>query len=165
MSNSVNKTVKPFTEAQLASLYSNQELNVVEAFVNEFVESQLRSHAIRQQHKLHELLMSYLRVRNHLIVNGQKLESLKKVCKETQKQLWCLNKATITESGECQDGNPVNATHEYSTAHFNQQALTSLTRNLADIKESIHNIQALYCYEAETLKLKIEHYVQVSMFR
>lgn len=93
------KTVKPFTEAQLAALYNNQELNVVEAFVNEFVEFQLRNHAVRQQHKLHELLMNYLRVRNHLIVNSHELESLKKACKETQKQLWCLDKASITESG------------------------------------------------------------------
>jgi hypothetical protein len=94
------KTVKPFTEAQLAALYSNQELNVVEVFVNEFVECQLRNHAIRQQHKLHELLMNYLRVRNHLIVNSHELESLKKACKETQKQLWCLDKASLTETGK-----------------------------------------------------------------
>ena len=94
-----HKTVKPFTEAQLAALYSNQELNMVESFVNEFVEFQLRNHAVRQQHKLHELLMNYLRVRNHLIINSYELESLKKACKETQKQLWCLDKASITESG------------------------------------------------------------------
>ncbi|XP_016841839.1 ectopic P granules protein 5 homolog isoform X2 [Nasonia vitripennis] len=155
-----HKTVKPFTEAQLAALYSNQELNVVEAFVNEFVEFQLRNHAVRQQHKLYELLMNYLRVRNHLTVNSHELESLKKACKETQKQLWCLDKASITETGECQDGNPVSATHEYSIAHFNQQTLVALTRNLSAIKESLHNVQALYCYEAETLRLQIEHYVQ-----
>lgn len=159
-----HKAVKPFTEAQLAALYSNQELNVVEAFVNEFVEFQLRNHAVRQQHKLHELLMNYLRVRNHLIVNSHELESLKKACKETQKQLWCLDKASITETGECQDGNPVSATHEYSIAHFNQQTLIALTRNLSAIKESLHNVQALYCYEAETLRLQIDHYVQVCRF-
>lgn len=95
-----HKTVKPFTEAQLAALYSNPELNAVEAFVNEFVEFQLRSHAVRQQHKLHELLMNYLRVRNHLIVNSSELDSLKNACKETQKQLWGLDKASITESGK-----------------------------------------------------------------
>ncbi|XP_014203959.1 ectopic P granules protein 5 homolog isoform X2 [Copidosoma floridanum] len=155
-----HKVVKPFSEAQLAALYSNQELNVVEAFVNEFVEVQLRSHALRQQHKLHELLMNYLRVRNHLIINSHELENLKKACKETQKQLWCLDKATITETGECQDGNPVSATHEYSIAQFNQQTLSALSRNLSAIKESLHNIHALYCYEAETLRLQIEHYVQ-----
>ncbi|XP_014236749.1 ectopic P granules protein 5 homolog isoform X1 [Trichogramma pretiosum] len=156
----IQKTVKPFTEGQLTALYSNQELSVVESFVNEFVEFQLCSHAVRQQHKLHELLMSYLRVRNNLIVNAHEMENLKIACKETQKQLWCLDKATVTESGECQDGNPVSATHEYSVAHFNQQTLVALTRNLSAIKESLHNVQALHGHEAEILRLQIDHYIQ-----
>lgn len=154
------KCIKPFTDAQLGSLYSNPELSQVECFVNEFVDVQLRSNAVRQQHRLHELLMNYLRVRNHLIVNSHELESLKKSCKETQKQLWCLDKVSITESGECQDGNPVSATHEYSIAHFNQATLVGLTRNLSAIKDSLHNAQALYRYEAETLRLQIEQYIQ-----
>lgn len=154
------KTMKPFSELQLAALYSNQELSLVESFINEFVDFQLRGHSIRQQHKLQELIMSYLRVRNHLIVNSHELESLKKSCKDIQKQLWCLDKEGITEYGECQDGNPVSATHEYSVAHFNQKTLVALTKNLSAIKESLHNTHALYCYEAETLRLQIEHYVQ-----
>lgn len=156
----VNKIRTPFTDAQLAALYNNSELGLVESFITEFIETQLRSNAIRQQHRLHELLMSYLRVRNHLIVNSHELETLKKSCKEVQKQLWHLDKASITETGECQDGNPVSACHEYSIAHFNQAALVCLTKNLSTIKDLLHNAQALYCYEAEMLKLQIEHYVQ-----
>lgn len=154
------KDVKPFTEQQLASLYHNQELMLVDAFVAEFTETQLRCAPLRQQHRLHELLMSYLRVRNHLIANSYELERLKKGCRETQKQLWCLEKTSETENGECQDGNPVTATHEYSVAHFNQQALVTLSRTLSAIKDTLHDSQALYCYEAESLRLQIEHYVQ-----
>lgn len=154
------KDVKPFTEQQLTSLYHNQELALVDAFVTEFTETQLRCGPLRQQHRLHELLMSYLRVRNHLIVNSYELERLKKNCRETQKQLWCLEKTSETESGECQDGNPVTAIHEYSIAHFNQQALVVLSRTLSAIKDTLHDSQALYCYEAESLRLQIEHYVQ-----
>lgn len=154
------KDVKPFTEQQLASLYHNQELMLVDAFVSEFTETQLRCAPLRQQHKLHELLMSYLRVRNHFIANSYELERLKKSCRETQKQLWCLEKTSETENGECQDGNPVTATHEYSVAHFNQQALVALSRTLSAIKDTLHDSQALYCYEAESLRLQIEHYVQ-----
>ncbi|XP_033214682.1 ectopic P granules protein 5 homolog isoform X2 [Belonocnema kinseyi] len=155
-----SKLMRPFTEKQLAALYTNQELSLVESFINEFVEYQLRGHSVRQQHRLQELLMSYLRVRNHLIVNSHELEILKKSCKDIQKQLWCLDKASITEYGECQDGNPVSATHEYSVAHFNKKTLVALTKNLSAIKESLHNAHALYCYESDTLKLQIEHYVQ-----
>ncbi|XP_012284320.1 ectopic P granules protein 5 homolog isoform X2 [Orussus abietinus] len=154
------REIEPFTDAQLASLYSNQELALADSFITEFVEAQLRSNAIRQQHRLHELLMNYLRVRNHLIYNSHDLDRLKKNCKEIQKQLWCLDKATITESGECQDGNPVSATHEYTIALFNQQTLLALSRNLSSIKDLLHNTQSLYCYEAEVLRLQIEHYIQ-----
>ncbi|XP_053972222.1 ectopic P granules protein 5 homolog [Hylaeus volcanicus] len=154
------KEIVPFTDNQLASLYNNQELSLIDMFISEFTETQLRSSVIRQQHRLHELLMSYRRVRNHLIINSHELEILKKTCRETQNQLWCLEKAYITEAGECQDGNPVTATHEYSIAHFNQQALVILTRTLSTIKDMLHNTQALYCYEAELLRLQIEHYIQ-----
>lgn len=155
-----SKDVRPFTEQQLASLYHNQELTLVDAFITEFTDTQLRCGPLRQQHRLHELLMSYLRVRNNLVVNAYELERLKKSCRETQKQLWCLEKTTATESGECQDGNPVSATHEYSIAHFNQQTLVVLSRTLSAIKDTLHDSQALYCYEAESLRLQIEHYVQ-----
>lgn len=154
------KEVKPFTEQQLASLYNNQELALVDAFVNEFTETQLRCGPLRQQHRLYELLMGYLRVRNHLIANSYELDRLKKHCRETQKQLWYLEKTSMTESGECQDGNPVTASHEYAIAHFNQQTLVALSRTLTAIKDTLHNSQALYCYEAESLRLQIEHYVQ-----
>ncbi|XP_026298515.1 ectopic P granules protein 5 homolog isoform X2 [Apis mellifera] len=154
------KEIIPFTESQLASLYFNQELAWIDMFISEFAEIQLRSNAIRQQHRLHELLMNYLRVRNNLIINSHELEILKKSCREMQKQLWCLDKACIRETGECQDGNPVVATHEYYIARFNQQTLAALTRNLSTIKDLLHNTQALYCYEAEMLKFQIEYYIQ-----
>ncbi|XP_076652381.1 ectopic P-granules autophagy protein 5 isoform X1 [Halictus rubicundus] len=152
--------VKPFTASQLALLYDNQELGLIDMFISEFIEAQLKSNTIRQQHRLYELLMKYLRVRNHLIVNSHELSVLKKKCRETQKKLWCINTSHVIRSGECQDGNPVSATHEYPTAHFNKQALQSLSRTLSAIKEMLYNTQALYCYEAELLRLQIEHYVQ-----
>ncbi|XP_034176460.2 ectopic P-granules autophagy protein 5 isoform X1 [Osmia lignaria lignaria] len=154
------KEVIPFTDIQLESLYKNDELASIDMFISEFTETQLISSTVKQQHKLYELLMNYLRARNHLIINSHELEALKKSCREIQKQLWQLDKAYITESGECQDGNPVVATHEYSIARFNSRALVNLSRNLSAIKEMLHNTQALYCYEAETLKLQIEHYIQ-----
>ncbi|XP_003703213.1 ectopic P-granules autophagy protein 5 isoform X2 [Megachile rotundata] len=153
------KKIIPFTETQLESLYVNDELASIDTFISEFTETQLRNNTIKQ-HKLYELLMNYLRVRNHVIINSHELEALKKASREIQKQLWQLDKACITESGECQDGNPVVASHEYSIARFNNRALVNLSRNLSAIKEMLHNTQALYCYEAEVLKLQIEHYIQ-----
>lgn len=155
----VFEEIMPFTESQLASLYINKELALIDIFISEFIEVQLKSNTIRQQHKLQQLLTNYLRVRNHLIISSHELEILKKSCKELQKQLWCLDKACIREAGECQDGNPVFATHEYCTAHFNQQAFSALTRNLSKIKDLLYNTQALYYHEEDILNYQIGNYI------
>ncbi|KAF7993173.1 hypothetical protein HCN44_006233 [Aphidius gifuensis] len=160
-SKSSNTTeILPFTDAQLISLYNNKELSLVESFITEFIETQLCRNSYLQQHRLYDLLTCYLRVRNKLQTNSHDLECIKKKCIEVRGYLWHLEKTSITESGECQDGNPVNATHEYSTAWLSQDALKLLTKFLSKIKELLHNIQALHSYEAETLKLQIEQYVQ-----
>lgn len=160
VSENERRNLLPFTDSQLSALYTNEELSCVDAYIAEFLENELQSNARRQQHRLNELLTSYLRVRNNLIINSHELEILKKNCKDIQRQLWCLEKSVISESGECQDGNPVSASHEYSIGHFNEQASVALAKKLSAIKELVHNAQALYSYEAELLKLQIDHYIQ-----
>lgn len=150
--------IRPFTEAQLSSLYSNKELEMNAEFVSEFVENHLRSG--QQQHHLYELLVSYLRARNRLIVNSVDLEALKKECKEHQNHLWMIDTSIVSESGECQDGNPVSASHEYRVSQFSKMALSSLTRTLSSIKELVSERQSLNLYSSEVLRLQIEHYVQ-----
>ncbi|XP_069674865.1 ectopic P granules protein 5 homolog isoform X3 [Periplaneta americana] len=150
--------IRPFTEAQLSSLYSNRELEMNAEFVSEFVENHLRDG--RQQHRLYELLVSYFRARNRLIVNALELEALKKECEEHQNNLWMVETTMVSESGECQDGNPVSASHEYKVSRFSKITLSNLTRSLASIKELVNEVYSLNSYSSEVLRLQIEHYVQ-----
>lgn len=150
--------IRPFTEAQLSSLYNNCELEMNAEFVSEFVENHL--HDGRQQHHLYELLVSYFRARNRRIVNVINLETLKKECEEHQNQLWVVETTVVSESGECQDGNPVSASHEYKVSRFSKMALSSLTRSLASIRELINEVHSLNSYSSEVLRLQIEHYIQ-----
>ncbi|KAK7871957.1 hypothetical protein R5R35_004755 [Gryllus longicercus] len=154
----VAEEFRPLSEVQLLALYNNSELESNIEFVSEFVESQLQG--IKQQHHLYELLVSYLRARNRLIVNSMELESLKKECKEHQSCLWTVETSIVSESGECQDGNPVSASHEYKVSHFNKLALAALQRSLTSIKDLVNEVQSLNSYSSEVLRLQIEHYVQ-----
>ncbi|XP_066999967.2 ectopic P granules protein 5 homolog [Anabrus simplex] len=154
----VAEEFKPLTEIQLLSLYSNHELESNTEFVSEFVESQLQG--VKQHHRLYELLVSYLRARNRLMVNTMELETLKKECNEHQSHLWTVETSIVSESGECQDGNPVSASHEYKVSHFNKVALAALTRSLTSIKDLVNEVQSLNSYSSEVLRLQIEHYVQ-----
>ena len=157
-SESKSEEVRPFTEMQLSSLYCNRELEVNSEFVSEFIETHL--HDGRQQHHLYELLVSYFRARNRLIVNALDLEALKKECEEHQNNLWMVETTIVSESGECQDGNPVSASHEYKVSKFSKVTLASLSRSLASIKELVNEVHSLNTYSSEVLRLQIEHYVQ-----
>jgi hypothetical protein len=157
-SEAVVNEIRPFTEAQLSSLYSNRELEMNAEFVSEFVENHL--HDGRQQHYLYELLVSYFRARNRLLVNAMELEALKKECEEHQNNLWMVETSVVSDSGECQDGNPVSASHEYRVSRFSKTALSSLTRSLASIKELVNEVHSLNSYTSEVLRLQIEHYIQ-----
>lgn len=157
-SEAVANEIRPFTEAQLSSLYSNRELEMNPEFVSEFVENHL--HDSQQQHHLYELLVSYFRVRNRLIVNVMDVEALKKECIEHQNNLWMIETSVVSDSGECQDGNPVAASHEYKVSRFSKTALSLLTRSLASVKELVNEVHSLNSYTSEVLRLQIEHCVQ-----
>ncbi|XP_017889287.1 ectopic P granules protein 5 homolog isoform X2 [Ceratina calcarata] len=151
-------SVKPFTDRQLASLYPNEELALLDSFINEFLSSHIQRSDHR--HRLKELLSDYLRAKNHLNSNSNDLERLKRLFGDFRQKVWCLKKKCVTESGECQDGNPVVANHEFLTAMFDSQAYQSLQRTLGAIKDGFHESRSVYCYESEIYKLCIEYYIQ-----
>nr|CAD7569208.1 unnamed protein product [Timema californicum] len=150
--------VRPFTEVQLSALYSNQELDYASEFTKEFIEN----HALddKRRHYLYELLVSYLRSRNRLIVDAMNLEALTKECKEHQNLLWMIETTVVTESGECQDGNPVSASHEYKVSHFNKMSHSALNRSLTSIRDLVNEVHSLNAYSSEVLKMQVENYVQ-----
>ncbi|XP_049842891.1 ectopic P granules protein 5 homolog isoform X1 [Schistocerca gregaria] len=153
--------VRPFTEAQLVALCTNPELEATEDVAAEFVDAQLRGGGGRlQQHPLYTLLISYLRARQRLAAASAELANLEDECRDHQQHLWIVETTSVTESGECQDGNPVSATHEYKVAHMNRNELAALARSLASVRDVVHQTHSLACYSAEVIWLQAEHYVQ-----
>ncbi|RZF35977.1 hypothetical protein LSTR_LSTR005390 [Laodelphax striatellus] len=151
--------VRPFTEAQLLSLYRNEELKCMQNCVSEFLNNELRGDTVLCS-RLYDMLVKYLRARGKLTVNNSELEILKSECKEYQHQAWSFQSVTVTESGECQDGNPVSAAHEYKMSKYNTAAASKLSHGLSAIKELVNESFSLNAYTCEALKLQIDSYVQ-----
>lgn len=151
--------VKPFSDDELSALYSNQELDACMEFVSSFVEAHLRP-ASKHTHPLHDLLVTYLRSINRLVINHMELEANKKESKEKQSHLWILETTTITESGECQDGNPVSASHVYQMSKLNRPSLSQLRRILAGMRELVNITHSLDAYSCEAARLQIEGLIQ-----
>lgn len=151
--------VKPFSEVELSVLYCNHELDACMEFVSSFVELHLRP-SCKQTHPLHDLLVIYLRSINRLVVNHMELDAMKRESKEKQSQLWILETTTITESGECQDGNPVSASHVYQMSRLNRPTLSQLRRLLAGMRELVNITHSLDAYLCEAARLQIEGLIQ-----
>ncbi|XP_063226634.1 ectopic P granules protein 5 homolog [Bacillus rossius redtenbacheri] len=149
--------IKPFSEAQLWSLYSNGELERSEEFVREFVEHHLSGGY--QNHRLYELLVNYLRARTRLTADAATLQGLQKDCRNHQGVLWTIERTVVTESGECQDGNPVSASHEHKVSHFDERACAALAGSLGSVRDLVNETHSLDSYTAEVLRLRLEQYV------
>ncbi|XP_075232112.1 ectopic P-granules autophagy protein 5 isoform X2 [Lycorma delicatula] len=152
-------SIKPFTEAQLASLYNNSELCCLQNVISEFIEHELRGSSMICS-QLYEMLISYLRARGKLSSNNMELDVLKSECKEFQHQLWSFETVTVSEAGECQDGNPVNASYDYKISRFDKQASGRLSKGLLSIRELVNESYSLNAYTCQVLRLQIDHYIQ-----
>lgn len=91
----------PFTEAEMASLYYNQELHQHGVFVDNFIEIQLRTKSV-VKHPLHELLNEYLNCRDNLRKNKIEFNRYLQDYKQLREQIWILDTSSLTEHGECQ---------------------------------------------------------------
>ncbi len=103
-----NEKLIPFTEAEMASVYYNQELHNHGPFVNNFVEIELRSGSV-VNHPLHALLTEYLTRRDNLCKNKLEFNHLMDNYKQFQDQIWNLDTSSVTEYGECQVSAPLAA--------------------------------------------------------
>ncbi|KAL1132420.1 hypothetical protein AAG570_010375 [Ranatra chinensis] len=148
----------PFTENQLTSLYRNEELETNSTFINWFVDEELRGGSVLR-HPLYELLIKYLRARERQTATETEIQSLLNESDELQQRLWNLELATITEMGECQDGNPVEATHEYQIGKFDRNLLNRLSKCLARIRELTYEQHSLNTYTCQVSQLRIDQFI------
>ncbi|XP_044253867.1 ectopic P granules protein 5 homolog isoform X2 [Tribolium madens] len=156
------QAIKPYTEEQLATLYTNSELQMIGEFTSQFVEAELKGLATKH-HPLYELLATYLQVRAKIIGNSLELDQLRKEYRELQAMLWTTDTATVTGRGECLDGNSVTTTHSYQKATFHRSVFQSIARVLGLIRKLTYDNYTLFSYTAEDLRLQIELYVQTAI--
>ncbi|XP_063908736.1 ectopic P granules protein 5 homolog [Zophobas morio] len=154
--------IKPYTESQLAALYTNSELEMLEQFTSQYVEAELKGLAAKQ-HPLYELLASYLQVRGKITGNSLELDQLRKEYHDLQSMLWTTDTATVTGRGECLDGSNVTATHSYQKATFHRSVFQSIVRILGLVRKLTYENHTLYAYTAEDLRLQIELYIQTAI--
>lgn len=152
------KTITAYTEEQLAALYRNTELEIVEDFTSHFVEAELKGIA-GKQHPLYELLTNYLHVREKITGNTLEFNQLWKEYKECWSNLWTLEKAVVTKQGQCQDGVKLIAKHEFDKATFHRSVFQTLVRILGIVQKVTNKNHVLYTFSAEDLKLQVRIYI------
>ncbi|KAK9711672.1 hypothetical protein QE152_g25342 [Popillia japonica] len=153
------ENIRPYTEAQLLSLYSNSEIETLQQFLFAFVDYELKGAHIRQ-HPLYTLLEQYLQSKNKIAANDLDIEQARKEYFEIQNQLWLVNSSVIKEQGECQDGNIVHATHTYNKATFHRGSFQAMNAVLTKIRQLSNECHVLYSYSASINKLQIELFIQ-----
>lgn len=146
--------IRPYTEAQLLTLYSNSEMETLQQFLFAFVEYELKGTHIRQ-HPLYDLLEQYLRNKNKITANNLDIEQARKEYFEIQNQLWSVNSSVVKEQGSCQDGHIVYATHTYNKAVFHRNAFQVMNVVLGKIRQLSTEFQVLYTYSANINKLQV----------
>lgn len=146
-------TIKPYTEQQLAALYTNSELETAETFVSQFVEAELKGIAIKQ-HTLYDLLMNYLHVREKITGNNLELEQFRKEYRDLQSELWSVYRAEVSGRAACQDGTVVIATHSYNKSIFHRAVFQTVVRLLGNIQKLTYENHVLYSYSAEDYKMQ-----------
>lgn len=148
------ENIRPYTEAQLLSLYSNSEIETLQQFLFAFVDYELKGAHIRQ-HPLYTLLEQYLQSKNKIAANDLDIEQARKEYFEIQNQLWLVNSSVIKEQGECQDGNIVHATHTYNKATFHRGSFQAMNAVLTKIRQLSNECHVLYSYSASINKLQV----------
>jgi hypothetical protein len=155
-------SIRPYTETQLAALYTNSELEVLEKLTSQYVENELKGFVIKQ-HPLYELLSTYLQVLTKITGNCLELDQFRKEYHDQLAMMWTTDTATVTGRGECLDGSTVTATHSYQKATFHRSVVQSIIRILGLVHKLIYENHSLYGYMAEDLRLQIELYIQTAI--
>lgn len=150
----VLSNVIAYTETQLAALYRNSELEMLEDFVLQYVEAELKGTAVKQ-HPLYELLLNYLQAREKITGNTLELNQLRKEYSDSKSGLWSIAEHTMAISGECQDGVRLTARHVYNKATFHRSVFQTVVRMLANIRKLINENHVYYAYSAKFFKLQV----------
>ncbi|XP_053378040.1 ectopic P granules protein 5 homolog isoform X2 [Mercenaria mercenaria] len=146
---------QPLTPEQLNSLYYNTRLENNTAYIDRFVQMEMK----RENHEFYEILMSYQRARKHLLQCEAALKSYEESYRKSHDEVWITEMKTQSVKGVCGDQSSCVGTHSYNQAKLDYNALSRMTLNLRNIQDQIHNELALHSYSAQLSKLQVESYI------
>ncbi|KAL1505767.1 hypothetical protein ABEB36_005253 [Hypothenemus hampei] len=152
-------TIRPYTEQQLKALYYNSELDLIEDFTKNFIETELKcSHS--KKHYLFELLNNYLKTREKIAGNNIELQQLRNEYHAVQTELWSSNVSTVGGSALCLDGKIVSATHEYNRSIFHRSVFQNISHILDKVQKLTYEQHILFSYLAEDLRMQIGLHIE-----
>ncbi|CAG2122533.1 unnamed protein product, partial [Medioppia subpectinata] len=76
------RTIRPFTESQLLTLYNNNQLETNNSFIEHFIQQNLRN----ESNRLYELLVELEKCRERHNDSNNKVEELKNNCDSLQEK-------------------------------------------------------------------------------
>lgn len=141
--------------SQISSLYSNLFVENCEAHVKEFLGSVKSAY---DGYELYELLCNYQRAFNQLGICEKSLYELREQFSNCEKTVWTISSETISEEATCKDENNVEATHQYHSSKFNQDAFLQLERSLKQMKELTKDSFSLYTYSVQLCCTQVDHF-------
>lgn len=149
-------TVEPLTEIQITSLYQNTELEENQLYISQFIDEERNI----VQLEFYQLVLGYLRARTALVSTQRELSGILDEYKKQQKNIWVLEKRTVTEEAECEDNRLLTATHEYEEAIYKDEIASHVSKQLKLLREILSDSYALNAYASELSKLQVENYMQ-----
>lgn len=150
--------LRPYTEKQLAALYKNTELEVLDTFTSQFIEAELKGLSIKR-HPLYELLTNYLQARDKITGNTLELNQTLQEYNEQRSHIWTIENCSISGRAQCSDGCTLTTSQVYSKAIFHRSVFETVNRLLKNIRNFIHQNHVLYSYLAENLRLQVTFYI------
>ncbi|XP_060553082.1 ectopic P granules protein 5 homolog [Ruditapes philippinarum] len=149
------KELQPLTPEQLTSLYYNPRLENNTAYIDRFVQMEMK----RENHEFYEILMSYQRARKHLLQCEAALNTYEESYRQSQGEIWITETKSQTVKGVCGDQVNCVGMHSYNQVKLDYNALSRMTLNLKNIQDQIHNELALHSYSSQLSKLQVESYI------
>ncbi|XP_052780180.1 ectopic P granules protein 5 homolog isoform X2 [Mya arenaria] len=147
--------IQPLTSEQLKSLYYNVKLENNEAYIDKFIQREMK----QEKHEFYEILLNYQRARRHLLDCEATIQTYQEEYTKNQADVWITETCTTNIKGTCGDGYKCQGSHLYESAKLDINALSCMTMALKNIQETIQNELSLHSYSAQLSRLQVESYI------
>uniref|UniRef100_A0AC34R301 Uncharacterized protein n=1 Tax=Panagrolaimus sp. JU765 TaxID=591449 RepID=A0AC34R301_9BILA len=139
------------TEGQLLDYYQNEQLDLVDDFVDTFNEQQLNPH-----NALFDLLSMYKDVCEKLQLTSDAKQTTVADLTKINNEVWVIEEKVVNETGRCGDDRAASGSASYKEAKFIAAKIVELKEKLSEL--SRRELDETFCQEirARSLALQIQ---------